>query len=277
MNWRQRAAALLREPLVQFLGAGLLVYVLLSGRAPDLGERRIVVNEAVVGRLAARWSDNYRRPPNPAELDGLINDYVRDQIYYREALRLGLDKDDEVVMRRMRNKMIALATSEAEAATPGDSQLQALIDKDPARYAPETKLTFNQIYLGQDSPEQRLAASRVLGKLQAGEDDRNLGQPIPVPASFSKDPASDVGSVFGDEFVGGLRRAPIGIWSGPIVSGFGLHLVRVTERTSSATPKLVDVRQAVENDWRADARRRAEGDGYKRILSGYDVVIEQPK
>ncbi|MBS0474555.1 MAG: peptidyl-prolyl cis-trans isomerase, partial [Proteobacteria bacterium] len=136
MTWRDRAAHVLREPLVHFLLAGAVVYALLAGRAPDLGERRIVVNEAVVAQLLTRWSENYRRPPTPTELDGMISDYVRDQAYYREALRLGLDKDDEVVMRRMRNKMIALATSEAEAATPSDAQLQTMLDKDPARYSP---------------------------------------------------------------------------------------------------------------------------------------------
>ncbi|MDE2410512.1 MAG: peptidyl-prolyl cis-trans isomerase [Sphingomonadales bacterium] len=277
MTWRDRAAHVLREPLVHFLLAGAVVYALLAGRAPDLGERRIVVNEAVVAQLLTRWSENYRRPPTPTELDGMISDYVRDQAYYREALRLGLDKDDEVVMRRMRNKMIALATSEAEAATPSDAQLQAMLDKDPARYSPETLFDFSQIYLGPDSPEGRKAAEAALDEIRRGTDPVSLGKPIPVPATFTKGAASDMAGMFGDPFVTGLRQQPIGAWSGPIVSGFGLHLVKVTARSASAKPQLADVHQALENDWRADALRKAEDANYRRILAGYDVKIELPK
>lgn len=277
MTWRKRAAGWLREPFVHFLAAGGLVYAVLSGRPPDLGERKIVVNEAVATRLADRWSQTYRRPPSPEELNGLITDYVRDQAYYREALRLGLDKDDEVVMRRMRNKMIALATSEAEAATPTDVQLQALLDKDPARYAPETRLSFEHVYLGDDGPTVRDAVPAALARLRSGGSPQGLGRPVPIPASFDADPASDVAGLFGDGFVGELRRAPLGEWTGPIPSGIGLHLVKVTARTAAAKPRLGDVRQALENDWRAEALRTAEQKNYRRMLAGYDVVIELPK
>ncbi|MFC0589293.1 peptidyl-prolyl cis-trans isomerase [Novosphingobium aquiterrae] len=277
MTWRSRAANLLREPLVHFLLAGAVVYALLAGRAPDLGERRIVVNEALVTQLAARWNENYRRPPSPAELDGLIADYVRDQAYYREALRLGLDKDDDVVVRRMRNKLIALSTSEAEAATPSDAQLQALLDKDKARYAPETRFSFAQVYLGPDTDRVRAAAKAALPELNRGGDPVHFAQPVPIPAAFTATPASEVAGLLGDDFVTALRRLPQGQWSGPVVSAIGLHLVRVTARSADAKPRLADVRQALENDWRADARRRAEDAAYRRILDGYDVKIEMPK
>ena len=89
-TWRNRAAALLREPLVHFLAAGALIFVVLSGRPPDAGERRILVNEAVVTGLVNGYVQAFRRPPNDEELDGLIRDYVRGEVYYREALRLGL-------------------------------------------------------------------------------------------------------------------------------------------------------------------------------------------
>ena len=277
MTWRERAAPLLREPLVHFLLAGVLVYALLSGRAPDIGERRIVVNAAIVEQLIGRWKQTYRRDPGPTELDGLITDYVRDQAYYREALRLGLDRDDEVVMRRMRNKMIALATSEAEAATPSDAQLKALLDAHPERYAPEVRLSFAQVYLGADTQATRVMVGPALDRLRNGDDAASVGQTIPVPNTFKDTPASEVAGVFGDAFVTALHQLNEGSWSGPIASGLGLHLVRVTGRRAGAKPQLTDVRQALENDWRADALRKAEAENYRRILAGYDVVIEMPK
>lgn len=276
MTLRERAAFWLREPLVHFLIAGAIVFAVLSGRAPDLGERRIVVNEVVVSRLATRFVETFRRQPSPEELDGLINEYVRDQVYYREALRLGLDKDDDVVMRRMRNKMVSLATSEVDAATPSDADLQKLLDKDPARYAREPKVSFSQLYLGADSPAAREAAKQALAVLAAGGDAARFAQPAPISGHFDEQPGSDIAELFGDQFAAALPRQPRGQWQ-VMTSGLGLHLVRVEALLASAPPTLEQVRQQLTNDWHDAAVRKAEEDAYARIVAGYDVVIEQPK
>ena len=274
---QERAAALLREPLVHFLLAGMVVFALLSGRPADPGERRISVDEAVVDRLANRWAQTYRRAPTPEEIDGLIGDYVKDQVYYREALRLGLDRDDEVVMRRMRSKMIATSTSEAEAASPTDAELQALLDRDPARYALDPQYTLSQIYLGSDDAVARGTATGLLGRLRQGAAPAGMGRPAPVPLRFSAAPASQLASIFGDEFAAALRTAPTGGWTGPIGSGLGLHLVKIDARKVPASPRLADVRARLENDWRSAAIKRAEDASYRKLLDGYDVVIEQPR
>jgi hypothetical protein len=152
-----------------------------------------------------------------------------------------------------------------------------LLDRDPARYAPETRFSFTQVYLGADSPEIRKAGEAALARIRQGASPGSVAQPIPVPADYSKSAASEIAGVFGDGFVAALRQQPLGTWSGPVASGVGLHLVKVTARTAAAKPALADVRQALENDWRADALRRAEDASYRRILAGYDVVIEQPR
>ena len=275
MDLKQTGRRLFREPLVHFLIAGAAVFWLLSGRPPDLGERRIVVDEAVVGGLAQRFYDSFRRMPSSDELDGLIKDYVSDQVYYREALRLGLDKEDEVVVRRMRRKLESMAVSGAEAATPSDSELQALIDKDPARYTDDPRTTFDQVYLGADNPGTRARADADLATLRAGK--AVAGVPAPLPGHLDAAPAGDISGTFGDEFTLALRRLPEGQWQGPIASGLGLHMVRVTRREAPSKPSLDKVRQRVENDWRAAAIQRAQGDAYARMLKGYDVVIELPK
>ena len=272
---RSCADALLREPLVHFLLAGLVVFALLSGRPTDPGERRITVDEAVVSRLAERWTQTYRRAPSPEEIDGLIGDYVKGQVYYREALRLELDRDDEVVMRRMRSKMIATSTSAAEAASPTDAQLQALLARDPARYALDPHYTLAQIYLGTDDAAARAGATELLGRLRQGASPDGMGRPAPVPPRFLSAPASALASMFGDEFTAALRNAPTGSWAGPVGSGLGLHLVRIESRKVPSPPQLADVRQRLENDWRSAAIKRAEDESYRKLLEGYDVVIEQ--
>ena len=275
--WRNRAAALLREPLVHFLAAGALIFVVLSGRPPDAGERRIVVNEAVVSGLVNRYVQAFRRPPSDEELDGLIRDYVRGEVYYREALRLGLDQDDEVVKKRLRNKMLAIAGAEAEAAQPSDADLQALLDKDPARYASPPRYTLEQRYLGQDSPTLRSAIKAQLAALKPRATPTLPSEPTPLPTRLDDVPAFDLATQFGDEFAAALDKAPIGQWSGPIASGFGLHLVKLERRAAPPPPKLADLRQRLENDWRSAAVRKAEDANLNALLEGYDVVIERPR
>lgn len=275
MTIKQTGQRLLKEPLVHFLIAGAAVFWLLSGRAPDLGERRVVVNEAVVSGLVQRWTDNFRRPPSQDEIDGLIRDYVQDQVYYREALSLGLDQEDEVVVRRMRRKMESLAVAEAESAEPDDATLRAMIDKDPARYSDDARTSFDQVYLGADNPANRAAADAALARLRKGESVQ--GSPAPLPPHQDGASSDAIAGTFGDEFVLALRRAPTGEWSGPVASGLGLHVVRVTARTAPEKPSLERVRQRLTNDWRAAAIAKARDEGYARILKGYDVVIERPK
>lgn len=275
--WRDRAASLLREPLMHFLAAGALVFVVLSGRPPDTGERRIIVNEATVSGIVNRYVEAFRRPPTDAELDGLIRDYVRGEVYYREALRLGLDQDDDVIKKRLRNKMLAIAGAEAEARQPSDAELQALLDKEPARYAGPARYTFEQVYLGADSPALRAAAKSALATQRSSTAPPITGQPAPIPARLEKAAMFDIANQFGDTFASGLEGAQPGQWVGPIQSGFGLHLVRVVQKEPPAPPKLEDLRQRLENDWRSAAVRQAEESNLNALLKGYDVVIERPR
>lgn len=276
-GWKDRAAGLLREPLVHFLAAGALVFVVLSGRPPDAGERRIVVDEAVVTGIVNRYVQAFRRPPTPAELDGLISDHVRTEVYYREALRLGLDQDDEVVRKRMRNKMLAIAGAEAEAAQPSDADLQALLDKDPARYALPPRYTLEQRYIGADNATNRARAGADVAALNAGQTAGLAQEPLPLPGRFVDAPAFDLATQFGDDFAAALAKAPVGQWFGPVSSGFGLHVIRVEQRAQPPQPRLADIRQRLENDWRAAAVRKAEDAHLKELLEGYDVVIERPE
>ena len=275
MTWQDPARRALREPLVHFLIAGAAVFWLLSGRAPDLGERRIVVDKEVVGGLVERFYSSFHRLPSQDETDGMIRSYVQDQVYYREALRLGLDQGDEVVVRRMRRKMESLAVADAETATPSDAELRALLDKDPARYSDDPRTSFDQVYLGADTPEARMAANAQLAQLRAGKP--VSGVPAPLPAHRDRASGSDISGTFGDEFTLALRRQAPGQWQGPVASGLGLHLVRITAREAPSRPSLATVRQRVENDWRAAAIAVAQSGSYDRILKGYDVVIELPK
>lgn len=180
-------------------------------------------------------------------------------------------------MRRMRSKLIATSTSEAETASPSDTELQKLLDADPARYALDPRYSLAQVYLGDDSPQMRAEAAVLLGKLNAGAPPDGLGTSAPIPARFTGTPSSDLAGIFGDEFAAALRSAPVGVWTGPIASGLGFHLVKIEVRAVPAAPRLADTRQRLENDWRSAAIKRAEEESFRQLLEGYDVVIERPR
>lgn len=281
MRLRQLVLQGLREPLAQFLLAGALIFALFSlwGGNADPGDRRIEVDEARVQRIGTQWMQTWHRPPTAAELDGLISDYVQEEVYYREALRLGLEEDDPVVRRRLRSKMEFLAVDQLESAKPSDAVLQAWLKAHPALYAEDPKVSFEQIYLGSatDQDAGAAAASEALARLAAGTSPAGLGKRLSVAASLSQASRSEIDRQFGDRFAEGLLRAPQGRWSGPVRSGFGLHLVRVSAVEAGRTPDLASVRQAVENDWRAATRAQREVQAYQDLLKGYDVVIARPR
>lgn len=281
MQLRERLGRLLREPLAHFLVAGALLFALSAARgdAVDSSSRRIVLNEAQVERLAAFWMQTWRRPPTEAELDGLIRDYIKEEIYYREALRLGLDQGDAVIRRRLRAKMEFLITAEIENVAPTDAELQAWLDGHSERYGADPLFTFDQIYVSTNSnPNAAAARARdILRRLNEGDEATLLGDPILLPRAMEAAPKSDVARQFGDAFADALARSPRHAWAGPIESEYGIHLVMVRAVSAETAPVLSDVRQAVENDWRAETRTRREAEAYQALLDGYDVVIERPR
>ncbi len=278
--WRKYMARWLREPLVHFLSVGAAIFALYAwrGDAVDSGDRQIIVREGQVERLATIWSQTWRRPPSAQELDGLIRDYIKEEVYYREAIRLGLDQDDAIVRRRLRAKMEFLGSSEAETMVPSDAVLQAWLDKYPGRYAADPLISFQSVYVSATGGEAAasLRAKALLAQLQAGADPEKVGDPISLPPSLIGATGEAINRQFGDAFAGQLIIQPKGTWAGPIASGFGLHLVRVDRVSAARRPTLAEVRQRIENDWRSATRIARENETYQVLLDGYDIKIERP-
>jgi peptidyl-prolyl cis-trans isomerase C len=281
MKFRQFLAQAMREPLVHFLIAGAVIFTVYgwSGSAVDAESRRIVVREDQVQRLASMWSQTWQRRPTRTELDGLIRDHIKEEIYYREAKRLGIDEDDTVVRRRLRSKMEFLATSEVENSVPSDAVLQAWLDKAPARYATDPVIGFDSVFVGVDEGEEaaRGKAIRILAQLRSGGDPSTLGDPISLPRSMEAAPLPLISREYGEDFGSALLGLTKGEWSGPVVSGFGLHLVRINRIDISRKPPLAEVRQQVENDWRSATKEQRERRAYQLLLDSYDIDIERPE
>lgn len=279
MVLKNRLRAALQEPLVHFLLAGLALFLFFAwrGDAVDPESRTITITEEQVERLAANWAQTWQRPPTQPEIDGLIRDFVKEEVYNREGLRLGLDQDDAIIRRRIRSKMEFLAISELENEVPGDAALQALLDKNPQAYAPDARYSFDQIYLAaQDEAAARARATQMLAALNTGADWQKLGDAISLPRNLDNVDRTRVASDFGDAFAAALARMKTGAWSGPVSSGFGLHLVRIRAVQASSKPKLADVRQKLENDWRAQTVKNREATAYQTLLDSYTIKIAKP-
>ena len=277
--------SLLREPLVHFvlLGAGLFVLdAWLRPRSGSSGGGEIVVSEARIRNLAQNFRRTWQRPPTRQELDGLIEDFVREEVLYREALALGMDRDDAIVRRRLRQKLEFVSEEAATLVQPTEQQLAEYLAASPDKFRVESRATFTQVFLDPSRREGTLErdAKRLIDQLNRGPtvaavdvgDNLQLLEP-----RYENVSPSEVERVFGAEFAAALFEQKTGIWVGPISSGYGAHLVRVEAMTQGAVASLDDVRPLVEREW-ANAKRNEVRDAfYAGLRKKYDVTIKIPE
>lgn len=273
---------LIREPLFHFLLLGcafFLVYQLLVEGAGDeaAAARRVEVDAARMQALAAQFQKTWQRAPTDAELERLVEGYVREEIYYREALALGLDQDDPVVRRRLQQKLQFITDDMAVIEQPEDSELQQYLDANPDLYRRPSVYSFVQVYLNPEVRGERLAADAeaLLAGLRDGSVDASAaGDPTLLQPSFRQETRRYVARALGQRFVDQLDVLPTASWQGPLQSGYGLHLVYLEERVEGAMPPLAEVRDAVLRDWNAQRRRQLNDDIYQEFRKRYEVVVD---
>jgi hypothetical protein len=272
---------LLKEPLVHFLALGALLFVLYGVIGEDQ-ERptEIVVTEGKIDNIIELWIRTRQRPPTQQELQGLIDDYVIEEILYREAKALGLDEDDTIIRRRLRQKMEFVADDVAAIAKPTDQDLQEFLDDNPSVFRLDAFITFEQIFFNEDRRGEKALDDAVgaRDRLIAGPagDPRMLGDGIPLPYHLEASSSRDISSMFGPDFANELLTLPVGEWSGPVPSGFGLHVVRVTAMEPGRDPTLGEVRDAVARDWSSERRKQVRDQMYDSFRERYTIIIETP-
>jgi hypothetical protein len=273
---KMRIRKLLSEPLLHFAVIGVALFAGYRVTAPDeTPPLRIVVTEGVVGDLIAQHVAARGREPSAKEITQLIESWVHDEIVYREGVALGLDRDDAVVKRRVRQKFELMAEEDAAAVTPTDADLSAYLAGNPARFRLPAIVTFEQVYLGPASDRDVVRIAAVTGNaLRNGASPWELGRPTLLARRMTDVPADLVARDFGGAFAATLEQLPVGEWSGPIESSFGAHYVRLSDRTPAVVPALTAVRDQVIREWENDRRQRARADGYAKLRARYHVSIE---
>ncbi len=267
--------AIWREPLLHFLLAGAMIFAVNAWRGPDTSRQsdKIIVTVNQVARMAVLWEKTWGRTPTEAELQGLVRDRIKEEIYYREALKLGLDINDTVIRRRLRQKMEFLALTDLEMSAPDPAVLRDWFENNAERYVIGPSFWFEQIYFeGNDSAR----IETVLQSLQTGMAGDASGDPISLPAQMQSANEAEISRIFGQDFYNGLLDLPMDQWSGPVASGFGQHLVRITAMQAASVPGFEDRRAQVQRDWLAQARLRIEQEKYETLRDKYTIEIEGP-
>jgi PPIC-type PPIASE domain len=266
-----------REPLLHFALIGIALFVLYGRLAPaGHSNPRIVVTQALVDDLTRQHEMRWMRPASPQELAGLVEAHVRDEILYREGVALGLDRDDAVIKRRVRQKFELMSEEQAHGSAPGDAELADFMARHEVRFTRPARLSFEQIFFDGSRPpaqvERALAAAQ--SALARGADPARLGQPTLLPRHADALPADLVARDFGAAFADRLAEAPLAEWTGPVASSLGAHLVRVSARTPAGLPPLDEVRQQVTREWEHERRERSRSEAYRKLRERYQVVLE---
>ena len=272
---------LLREPLVHFLLLGTVLFAAHGALVKrDASEpEKIVVSQFRIDHLPEGFARTWLRAPTAEELEGLIRDYVREEVYYREAMAMGLDRDDTIIRRRLQQKLEFLSESITDPTPPTDEELRACLQNHPDQFRSQRRFSFHQVYLSLERHRDSLAGDtgELLRQLKSSNnsDTSRLGDPSLLEHRFANVEATEVAKQFGEKFASALNDLPLGEWQGPVESSYGIHLVFVDERTERRSPALEDVRDAVRRELLNVRRLESNRKFYDGLRKRYTINIER--
>ncbi len=260
------------------LGALLagLVWAVQGPPGSDGSRPEIIITEAEVAHQLARWERLWRRPPTNEELRQAIDSYVRNEILYREALARDMDREDPRVRIALIQKMQMLAAGQADARGVTEKEISAFFALRKEKYRIPARVSLLQVFF-RDGENSRARAEKLLAQFQEQEPSeailREAGDSTMLETVQEAVTALDLEKLFGTEFTAEVLSLPEGKWSGPVRSGYGLHVVKIFDRAPGRIPELAEVRDKVKSDLQYEARRAAQEQGYQEIAGKYRVVI----
>ncbi|MDB5474808.1 MAG: hypothetical protein JWP49_319 [Phenylobacterium sp.] len=264
-----------REPLVHFLIIGGLLFAGLQ--AVRAAERPTVrIGEPELNQLVAYWQMQSGRSPTKAELQAILRDRIDEELLAREGQRLGLDKDDLIIRRRLAQKMAFASEDVGAVAEPGEATLRAYYAKNADRYATPAHIALKQVYFSAErGPAGRTAAGQALARARSPSDvgAEPVGDPFVLPLSYADVSLDDLIRDYGADYARAVQAAPIGAWTGPVASAYGLHLVKVEHRSGAAVAPFESVRADVRDGWLADRRAANNAAFLQGLRKRYRVVV----
>lgn len=274
----------LKEPLLHFFLIGVVLffvfYAVNDEAADEQSGLEIRIGVRDIEQLTALWTERWQRPPTPSEIRGITDDFIREEILYREALALGLEENDIIIRRRLAQKITFLTQDLAAALEPSEEELLEWFKENLALYAEEPRITFTHIYFSEDQRGSRAEsdAQSLLEEFSQTEaiPDRapDRGDRFMLRPDYREVTPFEIRREFGIAFGDVVVELEPGAWQGPIRSGYGVHLVRVIQRTDPEAPLFEEVRDRVEGDWLHEQNKRIDRAYYDGLLEKYDVVMD---
>ncbi|PCE66250.1 peptidyl-prolyl cis-trans isomerase [Sediminicola luteus] len=268
-----------REPFLHFLLLGLgvfLFYGWVQGDTTD--DQEIVLDNSDLKQMISKWNLQWKRLPSEDELTGVVEHYLRQEVLYKEALALNLDHNDEIIKRRLSQKMDFLSGDLAQIASPTEAELGTYFETHAARYRLPFSYSFEQIAFTRDKSGDHLSknATETLARLQSRPSSAPAitGDPLSVPRKFNAIDGTRLASQMGDAFEKAMQTAAMDTWTGPIASGFGVHLVKISQRKNPQMPHLDQVRSEVLRDYQYDKEKEIGNQLYLEIRKKYPIQIE---
>jgi len=274
---------LLREPLVHFLAIGAAIFALsgLLGQ-PDAEdqERAITITAGEIDWLTDSWEKRWTRPPTPEEREGLIQQYLREMILYREAVAMGLDKDDTVIRRRLAQKLEFLTQDLISPQPPTEDELRSYFETHMDRYQPPDLITLTHVFLDPDKrgdktlKDAETTKAKLIDLKEPPQDARAFGDPFMLQSYYPERSEAELAKLFGRGFAEPVFKLEPQKWHGPVLSGYGTHLVYVHDRREAEPPKFNEIEAQVRQDWESDKRKQLNEQFVASLMGRYDVTIE---
>jgi len=266
----------LREPIAHFLIAGAILHGAATLHAHATNPRRIVVTDKVVDQLKQGYVQQFGAAPAPDQLAYLIDRHIDEEVLYRQGLALGVGSDDEVVRRRIVQKMEFLSEGDGDIADPSETQLLAYYQANVERYRQPPRLWFSHLYFSPDAGDDvaRARAQTALSNLRSGAAPETVAaDPFPDRQDFALASAPEIERIFGrSPFSAAILKAPGGAWIGPLRSGYGWHVARVAKRDEARLPPLPEIMETVRADWRDSEREHLKNRALNKLKRGYMIV-----
>jgi peptidyl-prolyl cis-trans isomerase C len=274
---------LLREPLVHFLFIGAAIYLLyglFSEPVFEGNDKTIVVSAGEIEWMRSSWEKRWNRPPTPEEFEGLVQQYIKETVLYREALTMGLNKHDQVIRRRLAQKLEFLAKDLVALTPPTEEELQSYFDEHLDRYQEPKRYTFTQVFIDPDKrgdatlDDAEKIKAMLIAQGEAIENAGELGDDFMLQNFYPEKDPMEIRKQFGSGFTQSLMDLSPGQWHGPVLSGYGVHLVYVSHISEPPAPVFDEVREQVTQEWKMDRGEELNEQFYATLREQYTVVIE---
>lgn len=265
----------LKEPFLHFIVFGVLLFVLYGFVNQESNNRdEIIIDTNDIDSYTAKWEMQWKRPPTQEELSNLILQNIKQEVFYQEALKMNLDHNDEIIKRRLSQKMEFLSNDLATLAEPNDDELKAYYNRHSAKYMTPYSYTLYQIVFTSDNhrnPDDVIKSILDESENSSFDDMKSKGDNLPFPFHYSNVSSFELNSQLGNVFTDNLETIELYKWVGPVNSGFGKHLVYITEKQEPYLPDLTDVRDAVLRDYQYDKQKEVKEAIFNSLKNNYTI------